>query len=573
MKVRKRVALLASAAVVALVAAACGGSDETPGGEGQTRSGGTLIYGFETPFMENWFPSIAAGNSVATAYAIIRVLPSPTKYTPTFEVVPDLELLTEAPKSEMLNGKQVVTYKLNPAAVWSDGDPLDAKDFKYSWEVQRSSDPEKDGCPDLLSTTGYDQVASVEGSDNDKTVKVTFATPYSDWLSLYNQQLFPAHIMDKPTPAEDCATIKKGWPVKDGVPVSAGPWKIEAANVDVSKKIATLTVNERYWGKKPNLDRLVYQNIGNVPGTNVKALKSGEVGMIYPQPQVDLVTEIKALEPQITSKTSFGLSFEHLDMNTRNVHLKDINVRKAIATALDRPSLVAATVGQFDNRAQVLNNRFYVNNQKEYADNSADGYTKGDVAKAKTMLEGAGYTLGSDGIYTKAGAGKLSLELMTTQNNPLRENTVDIIASQLKGVGIEIKKFLNADIFAGREKPKSLEAGGFDLALFAWVSSPFVAGNVSIYKSATAAAPGQNYVLGNNPKVDDALASMTQQTVPAEQAALANEADTLLWADMFTLPLYQKPTFLAYNSDYTGVAENSTNSSPMWNSEGFAKKT
>jgi glutathione transport system substrate-binding protein len=572
-KLRKGVALLAPVVAVMMTAAACGGSDSGNDNNsgGQARTGGRIIYGYETKFPGNLFPLISAGNSVAIAYMEIRVLPGPTKFTPDFKVVPDLELLTTAPTAETKNGKQVVTYKLNQNAVWSDGQAISAKDFIFSWNLQKSSDPAKGGCPDLISTTGYDQIETVEGSDNDKTVTVTFAKPYADWLSLYNQQLFPQHLMDKGDAKANCAVVKAGWPTANGIPLSGGPWKLEKANIDSGKQVITLVPNDKYWGEKPKLDQLIYQHIGNEAGVNVKALKSGEVQMIYPQPQLDLVKNIKALEPGVTSKISFGLSFEHLDFNTRNPHLKDINVRKAIATAIDRPSLVAATVGQFDNRAQVLNSRMYVNNQPQYKDNSGGLYDKGDVAKAKQMLEGAGYTLGSDGIYAKGGS-KLSFDTITTVQNPLREQTIDVLTSQLKAAGVEIRKDLDPDIFEDKTKPKSLEAGGFDIALFAWVGSPLVSGNVSIYQSVKGDSQGQNYTHGNDPKVDDLLSQMTQEIDPPKQADLANQADTQLWSNLFTLPLYQKPTFLAWDSNYTGIDENSTNSGPLWNSEKYARK-
>jgi peptide/nickel transport system substrate-binding protein len=573
-KLRRGVALLAPAVVIAMTAAACGGSNGTSGGTsggGGTAKGGTLVYGFETKFPVNLFPLIAAGNSVATAYLEIRMIPGPFKTTPDFKVVPDTELVTSAPTSEMKGGKQVVTYKLNPAAVWSDGVPIDAKDFKFSWQIQRSSDPAKGGCADLISTTGYDQIASVEGSDGDKTVTVTYDTPFSDWQSAFNQLLFPAHLMDKGDPKANCDAIKAGWPTEGGLPLSGGPWQLTKENVNAAQKTFTLTPNPKYWGTKPKLDRLVYLNIGNDPGVSVKAIKSGEVGMIYPQPQLDLVKDLQALAPKVTTKISFGLSFEHLDMNTRNFHLKDPVVRKAIATALDRPSLVKATVAQFDNRAQVLNNRFYVTNQPEYKDNSGGQYDKGDVAKAKSMLEGDGYTMGPDGYYTKGGK-QLALELMTTQANPLRENTIDVITAQLKPAGIKIKKFLNPDIFEDKSKPRSLEGGQFDMALYAWVSSTFVSGNVSIYKSVKGDSQGQNYVHGNDTQVDKLLDQLTTETDLTKQAETANAADTQLWQDMFTLPLYQKPTLLAFDSNFVNVGENSTNSGPLWNSEVFARK-
>jgi len=572
-KLRKGAALLAPAVVLIMGAAACGGSSDSGNGSsnGGTKTGGRLIYGYETKFPGNLFPLISAGNSVATAYMEVRVMPSPTQYTPDFKVVRDPELLTSDPTSETKNGKQVVTYHLNPKAVWSDGQPLDAKDFIFSWKLQRSSDPADGGCADLIGTTGYDQIDSVEGSDSDKTVTITFKTPYSDWLSLYNGQLFPAHTMDKGDPKANCAVIKAGWPTAGGIPVSAGPWNIEKANVDSGKQVITLTPNKNYWGTKPKLDQLIYQAIGNEAGVNVKALKSGEVQMIYPQPQLDLVKNIKALEPNVSSKISFGLSFEHLDFNTRNAALKDVAIRKAIATAINREDLVKATVGQFDNRASVLNNRMYVTNQPQYEDTSGGAYDKADVAKAKQMIEGAGYKLGADGIYAKGGV-KLSFDTITTVQNPLREQTIDVLASQLKPAGIEIRKDLDPDIFEDKSKPKSLEAGGFDIALFAWVGSPFVSGSVSIYQSVKGDSQGQNYTHGNDPKVDDLLKQMTQETDPTKQASLANQADTQLWANLFTLPLYQKPTFLAWDTNYTGIDENATNSGPLWNSEKFARK-
>jgi peptide/nickel transport system substrate-binding protein len=573
-KVRKSAALLAAGAAVALTAAACGGSNNNSGGGGGgSATGGQLIYGFETKFPANLFPLISAGNSVATAYMEIRVIPGPTKFTPDFKIVPDTDLVTSTPTSETKNGKQVITYHLNPNAIWSDGQPIDAKDFKFSWQIQHSSDAKAGGCPDLISTTGYDQIENVEGSDNDKTVTVTMAKPYADWLGLFNQALFPQHLMDQGDPAKNCDVVKKGWPVADGIPVSGGPWQIEKANVDSSKQVITLTPNPKYWGAaKPKLSRLVYAHIGNDPGVTVKALKDDEIQMAYPQPQLDLVKNIRNLAPKITSKTSFGLSFEHMDFNTRVPGLNDPVVRKAIATALDRPSLVAATVGQFDNRAQVDNDRFYVNNQPQYKDNSGGLYDKGDVAKAKTMLEGAGYKLGGDGVYAKGNV-KLSFEMMTTQQNALREKTIDVVTDQLGRAGIKIKKFLNPDIFEGKEKPHSLEAGGFQIALFAWVGSPLVSSNASIYKSVAGEAQGQNYTHGGDSKVDDLMSRMTQETDPAKQADYANAADQQLWQNMFTLPLYQKPVFLAWSSAYTGIDENSTNSGPLWNSEEFARKS
>jgi peptide/nickel transport system substrate-binding protein len=574
-RLRRKTALIAPAVVIAMTAAACGGNDNSGGGGGEgTQQGGQLVFGFEGAYPDNLFPAISAGNSTATAFVETRVLLTPFYNKPDFTVAPDPDLIVGEPTSTVTNGKQVIVYKVNPNAVWSDGDPIDAKDFKYSWEAQKSTDPAKGGCADIISTVGFEQIESVVGSDNDKTVTVTMAKPYSDWKSLWGgPSFFPAHIMDKGDPKANCAAITKGWPTKDGIPVSSGPFQITGEGVDVAKKIMTLTPNPKWWGKdKPKLDRFIAQSIGSDPGVSVKALKNKEVNLIYPQPQLDLVKNIKDLEPEITNKTNFGLSFEHLDFNTKDFHLGQKPVRQAIAYALNRPDLVSKTVGQFDNRAQVDNNRIYVNNQQGYKDNSGGLYDKQDTAKAKSLLEGAGYTLGADGIYAKEGK-RLSLEIMTTQANPLRENTIDVITQQLKPAGIEIKKFLNQDIFAGKEVPRSLAGGQFQIGLFAWVATPYVSSNQSIYQTPVSADNfGQNYSRGGDPKVDAAFAKINATTDPTAVEAAANEADAALWEDLYTIPLYQKPTFIAYDSTYTNIEDNATSSGPLWNAQLIARK-
>lgn len=573
MKLR-RAALIAPAVVIAMTAAACGGDSDDGGSGGGDNSGGVtggqLVYGFETAFPENWFPTIASGNSVATAYAEIRVLLAPFRTFPDFTIKPDADLVVGEPTTQTTGGKQVVTYKVNPAAVWSDGDPIDAKDFKFTWDLQKSSDPAKGGCPALISTTGYDQIEAVEGADNDKTVTVTYAKPFSDWKSLFT--LFPQHVMDKGDPKANCTMVTAGWKAADGIPLASGPFTLDKANIDVNKKTAVLVRNDKFWGEKSKLDRIVLQGIGNDPGVSVKALRNNEVQMIYPQPQLDLVKNIKDLEPNITSKTNFGLTFEHIDFNTTDEQLGVKEIRQAITYALNRPDIVAKTVGQFDNRAQVLNNRYFVNNQPEYEDTSGGLYDKQDLAKAQSLIEGLGYKKGSDGIYAK-GSQRLSFEMMTTQANPLRENTIDVIIQQLKPAGIEIKKFLNPDIFAGKEKPRSLEGGQFQIALFAWVSAPYVSGNQSIYATPKDKEnPGQNYSRAGNAQVDALFPQINAATDQAQIKDLGNQVDKLLWEDLYTVPLYQKPTFIAYNSNYTGIEENATNAGPLWDSTKFARK-
>jgi peptide/nickel transport system substrate-binding protein len=568
---KRSAALVATGIAGAMVLSACGGgsNNNSGNGSGSGSGSGSLTYGAADDWPQNLFPYISAGNVTTVQDILGRVLPEAFIVQPDFTVKYDSDLLSAEPANKVDNGVQTTTYKINPKAVWSDGSPINADDFIYTWHVSTSTD--QGGCPDNLSPTGLQNIKSITGSDNGKTVTVQYATPYADWQGLFSgsQPLLPAHLMANKDNAAQCATFAKGWTTADGLPndISGGPWQLKKSNIDDGKQIAVLTPNPKYWAAKPGLSRLIIQDVGSDSSVQVQGLQNGELDVVYPQPQLDLVGQIQKLKPNIISKINFGLSFEHLDFNTTDPLLSDIKVRQAIAMSLDRQTIVDQTVGQFSSDAQVLNNRMYVNNQPQYQDNAPAQYKKPDVAGAKALLEGDGYTLGSDGIYAKGGK-KLSFKIDTTQNNPLRQTTIEVMAQQLKPAGIQVAANPNADIFAGPDKPTSMNAGGFQMALFAWVSSPFVSANQSIYQTPPSADNvQQNYSRTGTPQIDALLVKLSTDLDPAKQAADANAADKLLWDQMATLPLYQKPTFIAYRSTAHNIVDNASVQRPLWNSD------
>jgi peptide/nickel transport system substrate-binding protein len=573
---KRSAVLIATGLSGAMALSACGGGSDSDSGDEASGGSGRVVYGESTDWPENLFPLIAAGNATSVANIEAQLFPQAYEIQPDLSVEYNQNLLTEEPTSEVSGETQTVTYKINPDAVWSDGEPITADDFEFSWNLQKSSDPAEGGCAAVLSTTGYDQVTGVEGADDGKTVTVTLGTPFADWKSLFsgsNNPVFPAHVLDKGDPAANCEALTAGWPIADGIPsdISGGPWQLKKENINNGQQIVVLTPNENYWGDKPKLEQLVIQGIGNDPTTAVQGLSSGELNMIYPQPQLDLVDQVKELEPNVVSDVNFGLSFEHLDFNTTDPLLSDVRVRQAFAMALDRQEIVDQTVGQFSSDAQVLDNRIWLNTQPQYEDTAPEQYKKQDVEGAKTLLQQAGWTQGSDGIFAKDGQ-RLSLKIDTTANNPLREQTIQVMIPQLKEAGIEAVFNANPDIFAGADKPTSLEAGGFQVALFAWVGSPFISGTPPIYLAPQGDALGQNYARIGSPEIDQLFGQWLTLTEDSEIADTGNQIDRLLWDQMATLPLYQKPTFIAYSSTIEGVEDNPTLAGPLWNSSGYALK-
>jgi peptide/nickel transport system substrate-binding protein len=541
---------------LAMIAAACGGGGDeggnaSGGGGGEVKQGGTLNYAADqepTGFNNN----TSKDNGTSVANIVINMFPVAFHLTPDFKVVMNEDLLDSAEQTS--EDPQTVVYKIKQAAVWSDGVPVSADDFIYLWKNLNGTIKDND----VSGTTGYDQIQSVEGSDNGKTVTVVFKTPFADWKSLFASGNFivPSHYISKQPGGWNTGLDKN----PEKFP-SAGWFKVQ--NYTQGQSL-TMVRNDKYWGKKSNLDSLVVRFLPEST-TQPAALQNNEVDLIYPQPQLDQVQQVKAL-PDVTSQINFGPTFEHFDFNFKNEHLGDLKVRQAIATGINVEELVNRTVKQFSDQAKPLGNRIYMTTQPEQYQDHFGQYGKGDVAGATKLLEEAGYAKGADGIYAKGGK-KLSLRISTTAGNQLRETQEELFQAQMKKMGVEIK-ISNADStkFFGEWLPN----GNFDIANFAWVGSPF---SISGSRATYVCGSGSNYGQYCNKKVDQLFTQAFAEFDPAKAADIGNQIDQQITADMATIPLYQKPTFIAWRNTFGNISDNSTQDGPFWNANLWGQKT
>jgi peptide/nickel transport system substrate-binding protein len=533
----------------ALVVAACsgGGGGGGSGGSGTAiKDGGSLSYAADqepTGFNNN----TSKDNGTSVLNVVINMFPPVFRLHPDYSVQLNNELMDSAAQTGA--DPQTVVYKIKQEAVWSDGTPVSADDFVYLWKNLNGSVKGND----VAATTGYDQIQSVKGSGNGKTVTVVFKEPFADWKSLF-YGLLPAHYMEK---------VAGGWNTgldkhPEKIPVN-GPYRVSAWEQGQS---LTLARNDKYGGPKAHLDSLVFRFLPEST-TQPAALQNNEVDLIYPQPQLDLVAQVKAL-PDVRSELNIGLSFEHLDFNFKNPHLANADVRRAIATGLNISQLVDRTVKQFTDKAQPLGNRIWLPGQKPYQDHFGQ-YGKGDTAGATKLLEGAGYTKGADGIYAKNGK-KLSLRISTTAGNQLRETQEQLIQAQMKQIGVDIRI---ANVDSTKLFGEWLPQGNFDIANFGWVGNPFaISSSQDIYRS----GGGSNYGAYSSDKVDRLFRRAVREVDEAKSAELGNQVDQQLTADMATIPLYAKPTYLAVRNSFANVGDNATQEGPFWNAGLWAQK-
>jgi peptide/nickel transport system substrate-binding protein len=534
---------------LAMVAAACGGGDEggdTGGGSAQIQQGGTLNYAADQE-PTGFNNSTSKDNGTSVYNVVINMFPQAFHAQPDFTVKMDDAFLDSAEQTS--EDPQTIVYKIKENAIWSDDTPITADDFVYFWEQQNGTIKDND----VASTTGYDQIESVEGSDNGKTVTVVFKDPYADWKGLFTG-ILPAHYVKERPGGWNTGLDKE----PEKIPVG-GWWKVE--NYTAGQSL-TLVRNEKYFGPKANLDSVVFRFLPEST-TQPAALQNNEVDLIYPQPQLDQVQQVKAL-PDVTSEINFGLSFEHFDFNFKNEHLGDLKVRQAIATGINVTEMVNRTVKQFSDKATPLGNRIWLTGQPQYQDHFGQ-YGKGDAAAAGKLLEEAGYTKGADGIYAKDGK-KLSVRFSTTAGNKLRETQGELFQAQMKEMGVEIKI---ANLDSTKLFAEALPNGNFDIANFAWLGTPFA---ISSSRDIFRTGGGSNYGSYENKQVDQLFAQANGTTDEAKSAELGNQIDQQLTEDMVTIPLYTKPTFIAWRNTFANVRDNATSEGPFFAANTWGQK-
>ena len=580
MRVHRGKALLAGVAAIALALTACsssgggnggsGNADVTSGtkgtgafsdcatnpttcNSGQTKPGGTVIYTLEKT-IPGWNQVFTNSNVFELAEVEDGILPG--AYLAGSDLKPFLNTDLMESATQTKDNPQTLVYKIKPNAVWSDGEPINFDDFQYLTDVSDGTHCPKCGA---ASSSGYNAIDSMTSSDNGKTITVVMKTPFADWQSMFGA-LLPAHIAKQHGDDGSAAGLNESfqWFDKNVPNWSGGPMMITNYKKDTS---VTEEPNPKWYGAtKSSLDQLIFRIITDQT-QEPTALQNNEVTAIYPQPNADLVSSTDQIQG-INTYLGKGLVWEHFDFNEKNKFLSDKSLRTAIFTAINRQDVIDRTIGQFVPNASPLGNHMYVPGQPGYQDNvTSTGQGSGDVAKAKDILTQAGYTgVGTD-LKTKAGE-SVTFRCTYSEGNSNRQTECETVQNTLKQLGITITLKTTTDL-------SELGTGDFDMIVFAWVGTPFVvAGAQQIYELKGGADYGFNDDPAAEKLINEAAVSTDQATVQSK----LNDADKLIVADAYSLPLYQKPTFLAAYSNIVNLRDNATSSGPPVNVQDWGIK-
>jgi peptide/nickel transport system substrate-binding protein len=542
----RRRSIVALVAALGLLSTACAGGGSSKEG-GQTTGGsatandinrvdrdalpdgGTLRWSI-TGMPANYNSGELDGTNVDTSAVMGALLPAMFDFDAKAEPTVNRDYL-ESAEVTATDPKQVVTYKINPKATWDDGTPITWVDFEAQWKARNGTN----AAYRISSANGYEHIESVVRGADDREVIVTYRQPFVDWKGLFGF-LYPASMNSDP------AIFNDGW--KEKPLTTAGPFRLEA--IDQTGQSITVVRNDKWWGNRAKLDRIVYRVIA--ADAEIDALVNNEIDFMDIGPDVNKFERARQAAG-ITIRKAGGPNFRHITINGASEILKDQKVRKALALAINREQIAKTLLGPLGVEPKPLQNHIFMANQKGYKEN-AGALATHDVEEARRLLDEAGWKVEGD-VRKKDGKPLVVRFVIPSQvASSLQES--NLVMAMLKEVNarVDIVTVPSPDFF-----DKHITPGNYDFTVFSWIGTALpISSAKSIYALPKPRPDGtldvqQNYARTGSPEID-ALFDQAATTIDEQKAVdLANQADALIWDQVHSLTLYQRPELIAARSN------------------------
>lgn len=506
---------LAALCLVAIAAACTGpaappaspgapGASPDPSGSGATGGGGTLVLAIDSdPGHLN--PAITTSGGTHTASELI--------YNGLVELGEDLEPLPELAESWTVEEDGAVyTFKLRDGVTWHDGEPFTSADVKFSFEevLLKFHSRTRASVGPVLD--------SIETPD-DLTVVFNFSEPYAPLLGQLDVTEAPIvaqHIYEGSDPQENPANIE---------PVGTGPFRFVSYAPDSEIRLER---NPDYW--KPGLPKLdeVVMRVNPEKGSQVIALEAGDVQWLWgvPGPDQPRLDEDPNIEFLRTDRNPGGSNcIMTMSFNLERPMFADLNVRKAIAHALDRDAFLERVLFGEGRVAEAPISSGI--GWAHAADLPMPGF---DTAEAERLLDEAGWT--RDGEGTRTAQGVEGVE----DGTPLAFDFVhfpsfarygELLRTQLQQVGAEVElRPLEPPVFA----PTVFTERDFDTNIISYCNGtdPEIGVRRMFDSAQIGEVPFSNAAAYENAEVDRLFAEAASTVDQAQRAELYREIQEIV---------------------------------------------
>ncbi len=495
---RARFALL----IVAALLVACGGTSrtETAGtgaastGGGTATAAGTGVVRQPRGELRMAFGIHMPGTLDATkdGFALVFVGVGETLVRINRQLKPEPWLAESVTQVE----PTVWRVKLRPQAKFHDGTPVTAEDvaasFRRSWETQPTAN------------TFIPKDTQVQAVDP-LTLEFHTARPVGGFLNSLAAFQFVVHK-----------------PGTGGASIMTGPYRPVRFETD---NLLELEAFREHWGGPPPIARI---SIKLVPDANARALalQSGDVDLVFGLPP----EIVKGLPPDIERAVIPSTRVHLVLFNHTRPPFNDPRVREATALAVDRGALNRAVL---DGLGAVVSNAFPPSAPFEIVPAQDT-----DVARARQLLDEAGWRPGPDGVRVKDGR-RLAFTLYSYPGRAELTPMAVVIQSQLKALGYDIQVQQVQDI------TKQLQGGDFDASMYSLNTLP-TGDPLYLLGYTLARNGGINYGGYSNPQMEAIVEQLRFELDPGKRAQLARQAQEIIKADVPNAYLVAAPIVFAY---------------------------
>jgi len=486
-------------------------------------------------------------NATATTNLVCNLIFAKfVKYDDQLNLLPDLiEVLPTAENGGISSDHLAYTYRLRADASWHDGIPVTSDDVRFTYEIIMDPDVA------VESREGWDVVESLETPDA-KTVVFHLKQPYPDFVSetFLDEAVLPRHLLS------DIARSEFHLSDYHRAPVGSGPFVFKEW---MSGSHIVLARNENYYGEGPYLDEVIVKFVPDENALLVQ-LKTGEVD-VFDNANLTFLDEAQAID-NIKLYSTPTMMYEHMDLNTENSILSDARVRRALGFATNREEITTHVYQSWMEEALLDEHP-----SSKYFSSVAAASVTYDPMAARRLLRDAGWVDGnSDGILEKEGR-SLSLTITATAGNPDREKTELVLQKQFRDVGVDLRiKNYNATVLYGSyEDGGILKQGKFDIAMYAWLSSPQPGTKTTLYGVDNIPPNGQNHPRIRNKELSDLLDRASSEVDDETRVKLYHRASDILVDEMPVIPLFWYTTVDLCDGRLQNYKPNPTQSSDSWN--------
>lgn len=406
------------------------------------------------------------------------------------------------------------TFTLRDGLKWSDGSPLTAEDFVYSWNRAINPDTAADYEYLYQCIEGYEDGKLNVTAKDDKTlvVKLSAVTPY--FLELC---AFPAFFPVQKATVEEAG---ESWSTDASTYVGNGAYKMTEW---VHKSYMLFEKNENYYDVEnlgPNKIRFV---LIEDPSAKLAAYQSGEVVYSDNLP----VDEMDKMRESGDLVTPPQLGTYYVSYNTQNEFLKDPLVRKALTLAIDREYLCneIGKSGQVPAGAFVSEGLTDADVSKQFREVGGDFYdpkaNDANLKEAKKALKEAGYEDGKglpvfEYIYNEDDTHKLVAQAL--------QDMWSKIGVRIELVSQEWATFL-----------QTRKSGDYDIARNGWVSDY---NDPISYLDMWITDGGNNDAKWSNSDYDKLIDQIKKSSDQEERMQLMHEAENIIFDEWMLCPIW-----------------------------------